>query len=63
MPYLNLLVDDPYWKVTLTIGITLAALSAVHILMWLFGKRATLDDRERRRWRARVARRAVFPRS
>ena len=60
VPYQDLLVDDPFWKVTVAVGIVLAFLLVTHALMWLFGKRSTLMDRERRRSRARLTGRALL---
>jgi hypothetical protein len=60
VPYQDLLVDDPLWKVTLAVGIVLAVVLVAHLLTWLFGRRSTLMDRERRRSRARLTGRAVL---
>jgi hypothetical protein len=58
--YQDILIDDPYWKVTLTVGIALAVLVVAHFLTWLFGRRSTLMQRECRRSRARLTGRAAL---
>jgi hypothetical protein len=58
--YASLLVDDPYWKVTLGVGVALAVMFAMHVVTWLLGKRSTLTQRERRRSRAGLAGRAAL---
>ncbi len=58
--YQDILVDDPFWKVTLAVGIALGVLLVLHALTWLFGRRSTLMERERRRSRGRLTGRAAL---